>query len=116
MSRDQKLKILQAGLIAFISVTTGFSNLNNHFQIGLSNIVLGLILLGFIMISLKKPGLNLHLVLLAFEVLSLASVAYLYYENGYKYLQYLFALASLGCVIAIILKIRKQRNIRQNNF
>ncbi|WP_373056856.1 hypothetical protein [Zunongwangia sp. H14] len=109
-TKKEKLEIVQAVLVALLSLFTGFQNRLQFPFIGIINILLGIILIiGIIAFVKKKAHLNIKAVALATEAFSLLFAAYMYFSNGKQYLPYAFLLAALLCLAGVFIMLKKAK-------
>lgn len=106
-------------LIAGILILKGYDKYSHHNIIGGLMLFFGIIvLLYFIyMIFKKNESRTMNIVIHLFEALVSLFTAYIFFEEGKKYLQYMCLLASLGFFIAVYVSFtrRKKGNIAHIN-
>ena len=103
-------------LIGAILVLKGSDKFPDHHFLGGLIFSFGvIIILSFIYILLKKDhSRSLSLIVHLFEALACLFTAYIFYEDGKKYLQYFFLLASFGFFISVIIQFRKGKKVNKS--
>ena len=100
-------------LIGVILILKGSDKFPHHHLLGGLIFSFGvIIILSFIYIILKKDhSRGLSIIVHLFEALACLFTAYIFYEDGKKYLQYFFLLASFGFFISVVILIRKGKKV-----
>jgi hypothetical protein len=98
-------------IIGFALVLKGYDKLSHHPVIGSIILSFGIIILAyFFYVLLKKhPAERLNNLVHWFEALASLFTAYIFFEEGAKYLPFVFLLASIGFFIAIYIEHYRKR-------
>jgi uncharacterized membrane protein len=113
MARKKQLLHSLTHLLIGIALTLkGADKLSHHPVIGTIILAFGIIiLLYFIYINANKHHSDkLDLIVHCFEGTAALFTAYIFYEEGAKYLQYVFLLAAIGFFLSIYLHNKKKHH------
>ena len=101
-------------LIGAILILKGSDKFQHHHLLGGLIFSFGvIIILSFIYIILKKDhSRSLSIIVHLFEAFACLFTAYIFYEDGKKYLQYFFLLASIGFFISVVITMNKYKKTK----
>ncbi|MCE3281270.1 MAG: hypothetical protein K0Q66_7 [Chitinophagaceae bacterium] len=112
MAFDKKiLDPIKHFLIGLALTLKGIDKIGHHAVIGSIILGFGIIILAcfvYLLIT-KRASSRFDLVLHWFEGIASLFTAYIYYDEGSKYLHYVFLLAAIGFFISVYMHSRKHR-------
>lgn len=108
-NKKHKLNIVLHFLLATTLILKGIDKFPHHNVLGGLILLFGLVVLFYFIytIARKKQSHTMHLIILSFEAIVSMFVAYIFYDEGKKYIQYFFVLAAMGFLISIFILLRK---------
>jgi TRAP-type uncharacterized transport system fused permease subunit len=113
MGKDRHfLHSIQHFLIGSALTLKGFDKLSHHPFIGGIILSFGIIILiyFFYLLFKKHPSKKLSLLVHWFEAIAALFTAYIFFQDGAKYLPWMFLLASIGFFISIFVSMKKRRS------
>jgi TRAP-type uncharacterized transport system fused permease subunit len=111
--KKQLLHYFHHLILAGVLLLKGYDKYHHHHFIGGLIFTFGLLVLAYFlyMVIKRRESHTMHIVIHFFEALAALFTAYIYFDEGKKYLQYGMLLAALGFLIGAfvtIYKVRKQ--------
>ena len=99
-------------LIGLILILKGSDKFQHHHLLGGLIFLFGvIIILCFIYILLKKDhSTSLAILVHLFEALVCLFTAYIFFEEGKKYLQYFFLFAAVGFFVSVVITYNKRKS------
>jgi len=96
-------------LIAFVLCMKGSLKFPYNNLLGGLMILFGLVVLAYFiyMVTVKRESRTMHIVIHLFEGLAALFTAYIFYDEGKKYLPFVFILAAIGFFISVFIFVRK---------
>lgn len=96
-------------LVGFSLTLKGITKISHHPVIGSIILLFGLIILAYFLYVLLRshPAEKLGHIIHWFEALASLFTAYIFFEEGAKYLPYVFLLAAVGFFISIFVSHKK---------
>ena len=107
------LNAIQHFLMSGVLLLKGYTKFPYHNLLGALIFSFGIIvLLYFLYLVFKqKESRTMHILIHLFEGFASLFTAYIFYEEGKKYLQYFLILAAIGFFISVIIYIKKHKRI-----
>ena len=107
---SHRLDLMIHFLLGTTLILKGYDKFSHHNLLGSVIFLFGIIVLGyFVFMIVKKQGSRMmHIVIHLFEAVVSLFIAYIFFEEGKKYVQYGFILAAIGFIIAAIVTSRNR--------
>lgn len=108
MSKQQILNSVLHLLLASTLILKGLDKMPQHNILGGLMLLFGIAVLGYFIYTVlkKKESRTMHILILIVEALASLFIAYIFFEEGKKYVQYGFLLAAIGFLISTFVVIR----------
>lgn len=90
----------------------GYDKFHHHNILGALMFLFGIIVMGYFFYLVLKQQHNrtMHIMILLFEALVSLFIAYIFIEEGKKYVQYGFILAAIGFLLAAYITFSKKKH------
>lgn len=106
--KQQRLNSVLHLLLATTLILKGADKYPHHNVLGGLMLLFGIIVLFYFIYTVvkRKESRKMHIVILLFEALVSLFIAYIFFEDGKKYVQYVFILAAVGFFISAYIASR----------
>lgn len=110
VNKRQRLNSALHLLLATTLILKGADKFAHHNILGGLMLLFGIIVFAYFIYTVlkKKENKTMHILILLFEALVSLFIAYIFFEDGKKYVQYGFILAAIGFLISTFVVIRQK--------
>jgi hypothetical protein len=112
INKKHRLESIVHLLLGSTLLLKGFDKFHHHNLIGGTMLLCGAIVIGYVAytIATKKHSRLMHILIHLFEALVSLFIAYIFFTEGKKYVQYGFIIAAIGFLIAVYVTMRKKNH------